>query len=147
MLTYAIQKAGYDYDQLDSQGSTDFAGFIRALENFPWAAQLALWNETQDGPLPALVLKNEEDQRELWISVLGTELGESFQLNAVSMQEKKGLFGFGKPKMDRTVTTFNVEGRSKVDRLCELLCSREYALLDEEVTRLDQLSRDLDEDS
>jgi len=146
MLTYAIQKTGYDYEQLDPQGATDYAGFIRALESFPWAEQLALWNETQDGPLPGLVLQNAEDQRELWISVLGTELDDSFQLNAVSMREKKGLFGMGKPKMERDVTTFDVDERTDVDRLCQLFCSRHYAPMDLEVARLAELARERDED-
>jgi hypothetical protein len=146
MLTYAIQKTGYDYGQLDPQGRTDFDGFIRALESFPWAEQLALWNDTQDGPLPALVLQHTEDQRELWISALGTELDESFQLNAVSVREKKGLFGMGKSKMERDVTTFDVNARTDLDQLCQLFCSRQYALMDQQVLRLAELERDNDED-
>jgi hypothetical protein len=146
MLTYAVQKTGYDYGQLDPQGNTDFDGFIRAFESFPWAEQLALWDETQDGPLPALVLQNAEDQRELWISALGTELDDSFQLNAVSMREKKGLFGMGKSKMERDVTTFDVNARRDVDRLCQMFCSRQYVSMDLEVVRFAELARRDEED-
>ncbi|AJK50782.1 hypothetical protein [Burkholderia plantarii] len=146
MLTYAIQKTGYDYEQLDPQGSVDYDGFIHALERFPWAGQLAQWNDEQSGPLPALVLQDAEARRELWISALGTTLGDSFQLNAVSMREKKGWFGMGKPKADREVVTFEVQARGDVDRLCRLFCDGEYAQLDEDVARLAERSREAEEE-
>ncbi|MBA1362946.1 hypothetical protein [Burkholderia gladioli] len=146
MLTYAIQKTGYDYAQLDSQGNTDFDGFIGALERFPWSAQLARWNEVQDGPLPAMVLSNEADRRELWISALGAGLADSFQLNVVAMREKKALFGLGKPKLDREVTSFEVYARADLDRLCRLFCNAQYADLDREVAKLAELDREADDD-
>ncbi|MBN3725994.1 hypothetical protein [Burkholderia sp. Ac-20379] len=142
MLTYAIQKTGDDDSQLDPQGPTDYAGFIRALEQFPWAQQLAQWDDDQSGPLPALVLRHTGDQRELWISALGTDLAQDFQLNAVAMREKKPRFGFGKPSIERDVVTFDVASRADVDRLCQLFCSAQYAAFDEDVARLDERSRE-----
>jgi hypothetical protein len=144
MLTYAIQKTGYDYEQLDPQGSVDYDGFVQALASFPWAEQLAQWNDEQSGPLPARVLQDSEARRELWISALGSGLDDSFQLNAVSMHETKGLFGIGKPKTSREVVTFEVETRGDVDRLCRLFCDGQYAQLDEEVVRLAERSREAD---
>ncbi|MEK6346525.1 MAG: hypothetical protein V4764_03535 [Burkholderia sp.] len=142
MLTYAIQKTGDDYSQLDPQGPIDYAGFIHALEQFPRAQQLAQWDDDQSGPLPALVLRHGGDQRELWVSALGAGLGEDFQLNAVAMREKKPRFGFGKPSIEKDVVTFDVESRADVDRLCQLFCSAQYAAFDEDVARLDERARE-----
>ncbi|GAB2871896.1 hypothetical protein GCM10027093_04410 [Paraburkholderia jirisanensis] len=132
MLTYSIQKVGYDYQQLDAQGETDFTSFIAAFEAFPWGEQYREWNETQDGPLPALVLQYKEDGRELWVSALSNDLTRDFQLNSVSMRTKKGLFGIGKETQQQHVETFDIRLRDDVDALCLAFCQRQF----EEVDRL-----------
>jgi hypothetical protein len=130
MLTYSIQKVGYDYQQLDAQGETDFTSFIAAFEAFPWGEQYREWNETQDGPLPALVLQFKEDGRELWVSALSDDLTRDFQLNSVSMRTKKGLFG--KETQQQNVETFNIRYREDLNTLCLAFCQRQF----EEVDRL-----------
>jgi hypothetical protein len=130
MLTYSIQKVGYDFKQLDPQGATDYASFTQAFDAFPWAAQHAEWDDTQDGPLPALVLQHADDQRELWVTALSDAHADGFQLNAVSMRMKKGLFGIGKGKLEQHVDTIDVRKRTDVDALCRLFCDRQYDELD-----------------
>ncbi|MGU3780081.1 hypothetical protein [Burkholderia metallica] len=145
MLTYSIQKVGYDFKQLDPQGETDYASFTRAFDAFPWAAQHAEWNDTQDGPLPALVLQQADDQRELWVTALSDAHAGGFQLNAVSMRMKKGLFGIGKGKLEQHVDTIDVDARADVDTLCRLFCDRQYDELDRRVATHAQRNR-LDDD-
>ncbi|WP_175782943.1 hypothetical protein [Burkholderia anthina] len=135
MLTYSTQKVGYDYNQLDPEGATDYASFTQAFDAFPWVAQHTEWNVLQDGPLPALVLQHAGDQRELWISALRDAHADGFQLNAVSMRMKKGLFGMGKAKLEQTVETIDVRKRVDVDTLCRLFCDRHYDELDRLVAR------------
>lgn len=130
MLTYAIQKTGYDFNRLDPQGATDYASFTQAFDAFPWVAQHAEWNETQEGPLPALVLQQADDQRELWVTALADAHSDGFQLNVVSMRMKKGLFGIGKGKLEQHVDTIDVGARADVDTLCRLFCDRQYDELD-----------------
>ncbi|MCA8089295.1 hypothetical protein LGM65_00090 [Burkholderia anthina] len=130
MLTYSTQKVGYDYNQLDPEGATDYASFTQAFDAFPWAAQHADWNALQDGPLPALVLQHAGDQRELWISALSDAHSDGFQLNVVSMRMKKGLFGMGKAKLEQYVETIDVRKRVDVDTLCRLFCDGHYDELD-----------------
>ncbi|KFG97548.1 hypothetical protein GQ56_0108355 [Burkholderia paludis] len=142
MLTYSVQKVGYDFNQLDPQGATDYASFTQAFDAFPWPAQHAEWDEAQEGPLPALVLQQADDQRELWVTALGDAHAEGFQLHAVSMRVKKGLFGIGKEKQERYVETIDVEKRADVDALCRLFCERQYDELDRLVARLAALGRD-----
>ncbi|MET3821735.1 MULTISPECIES: hypothetical protein [Burkholderia] len=146
MLTYAIQKAGYEFDQLDPQGVTDYASFVRAFDAFPWASQHAEWDDTQDGPLPALVLQQADDQRELWVTALSDAHPDGFQLNVVSMRMKKGLFGIGKGKLEQQVDTIDVDSRADVDTLCRLFCDRQYDELDRLVARHAERNR-FDDDS
>ncbi|MBJ9592068.1 hypothetical protein [Burkholderia seminalis] len=135
MLTYSIQKVGYDYKQLDPQGATDYASFTHAFDAFPWAAQHAEWDETQEGPLPALVLQHAGDQRALWVTALSDARSGGFQLNVVSMRMKKGLFGIGKGTLEQHVDTIDVDTRADVDTLCRLFCDRQYDELDRRVAR------------
>lgn len=145
MLSYSIQKVGYDFRQLDSQGATDLASFMSAFDTFPWAAQYVEWNETQEGPLPALVLQDTDDRRELWVSALSDDLTRSFQLNSVSMRLRKSLFGMGKEKLDEDVATFDVDSRADVDMLCRLFCERQYVELDRLVAQFVERNREDDD--
>ncbi|KER74141.1 hypothetical protein HR51_03445 [Burkholderia cepacia] len=146
MLTYSIQKVGYAFDQLDPQGATDYASFTQAFDAFPWAAQHAEWDDTQEGPLPALVLQHADDQRELWVTALSDAQADGFQLNAVSMRMKKGLFGIGKGKLEQHVDTIDVDTRADVDTLCRLFCDRQYDELDRLVAQHAERNR-VDDDS
>ncbi|RQT20530.1 hypothetical protein [Burkholderia contaminans] len=146
MLTYSVQKVGYAFEQLDLQGATDYASFTQAFDAFPWAAQHAEWDDTQDGPLPALVLQQADDQRELWVTALRDAHADGFQLNAVSMRMKKGLFGIGKGKLEQHVDTIDVDTRAEVDTLCRLFCDRQYDELDRLVARHAERNR-FDDDS
>lgn len=136
ILTYAIQKVGDDFNQLDPQGPIDLEGFMQALDEFPWAAQHLQWDETQEGPFPLLVLQNEGDQRELWVGALSGDPAGSYQLHAVSMQLRKSLFGKG--KMEQDVVTVDVDDREEANGLCRLFFGGRYAELDAAVARLVQ---------
>ncbi|MDR2296950.1 MAG: hypothetical protein LBE30_01210 [Comamonas sp.] len=143
MLSYSIQKVGSNFDTVEPQGPIDLAGMLRAIDEFPWCEQLRDWNEEQEGPLPALVLESEADQRQLWITALGEGLGQDFQLQSVATQTRKGLFG--KSRQDRNVLVFDVFGRSALNQLCALFCEREFDALDHEAQRLARQAED-DED-
>lgn len=138
MLTYAIQKVGYDHQQTDPQGETNLIAFMAAIDAFPWREQHQAWDEAQEGSLPALVLCNDAEQRQLWVTALGTGTtggtAGSYQLQSVAMRMRKGFFGKGKLAQDATVA--DARNRGEVDRLCELFCDGQYDALDREVERL-----------
>lgn len=140
MLTYAIQKTGYDHLQTDPQGETTLVAFLGAIDAFPWAEQHREWDEQQEGPLPALVLQNDADQRQLWVTALGSDRSGDYQLQAVSMQLRKGFFG--KAKLEQDATVFDARSRGEVDRLCELFCDAQYDAFDREVARLAERDAD-----
>ena len=143
MLSYAIQRVGYDYQRTDAYGATDCDAFLRTVDGFPWAAQHAEWNQAQEGPLPAVVLQNETDQRALWVTALGTgERDAGYQLQSVAMRSHKGFFGKAKVEQDATVA--EVGDRAELGRLCRLFCDAQYAALDDEVARLVQEESDRD---
>ncbi|AFQ51542.1 hypothetical protein [Burkholderia cepacia] len=147
MLTDSIQKVGYDFEQRDPQGATDYPSLTQAFDAFPWIAQHAEGNELQDGPLPALVLQHAGDRREWWISALSDAHSDGFQLNAVSMRTKKGRFGIGKGKLEQHVATIDVRTRVDVDVLCRLFCDRQYDELARLVARHAARNADDDRDS
>lgn len=123
MLSYAIQKVGFDFDQLEPQGPIDLTGMLRAIDGFPWREQLQDWNEEQDGPLPALVLECEAERRQLWITALGEGLGQDFQLQSVSTQVRKGLFG--KPRQEAQCARLRgVQAQHTQPALCTVLRTR-----------------------
>ncbi|MGJ7490830.1 hypothetical protein [Variovorax sp. ZT4R33] len=141
MLTHAFQKVGDDLPA-EPQGATDFMAFRHAIDAFPWVAEHALWDEQQEGALPAVVLQNVAAQRELWVTLLGdgADLGGAYLIQSVSMQFRKSLFGKGKMAQDAAVV--DVPSRAAVDRLCELFCDSAYEALDREVARLSAQGRD-----
>lgn len=134
MLTHAVQKVGDDYQQTQALGETNVIAFRAAIDAFRWAAQHAAWEVQQEGPLPVLVLQNQADQRELWVTALGADLAGEYQLQSVSMQLRKGFFG--KAKLEQDATVVDAHDRAEVDRLCELFCDGQYEALDREVDRL-----------
>ncbi|WP_408908774.1 hypothetical protein [Variovorax paradoxus] len=111
MLSYAIQKVGDDFQQTHPQGETTLLGFMAAIDAHPWEQQHREWNEQQDGPLPALVLRNEADQRELWVTLLGdgTDRRGEYQLQSVAMRPRKSFFGKG--KLEQDVAVFETRDR------------------------------------
>ncbi|MDA7415304.1 hypothetical protein PGB34_02905 [Xenophilus arseniciresistens] len=134
MLSHAVQYVGDAYDHSTPLGPIDGAGFKAAIDDFPWAAQHAQWDKAQEGPLPCLILRAEVDQRELWVTALGGEPGDAYQLQSVSIQMRKSLFG--KPKAQHDATAFDVDDRATVDQLIDLFASASYAQLDAQVQRL-----------
>ncbi|MBS75393.1 hypothetical protein ACEN9J_34975 [Variovorax sp. Varisp41] len=136
MLSYAIQKVGDDFQQTHPQGETTLLGFMAAIDAHPWQQQHREWNEQQDGPLPALVLRNEADQRELWVTLLGdgTDRRGEYQLQSVAMRPRRGFFGKG--KLEQDVAVFETRDRGELDRLCELFCDGQYEALDREAGRM-----------
>ncbi|MGJ7610178.1 MULTISPECIES: hypothetical protein [unclassified Variovorax] len=80
------------------------------------------------------MLKKEPDQRELWVTALGSDRAGSYPLQAVSMKLRKGFFGKGKLEQDASVV--DARNRGEVDRLCELFCGGQHEAFDREVARL-----------
>lgn len=144
MLTWGIQRVGYADDQVDEQGVVDVEAFLRAFDAFPWAEQNRLWNKTQEGPMAALVLKNEADKRKLWItSYAGDgEFGESYFVAAEWMAPRKSLFGFGQTKMVEDTATFDMVGRPHLEELCRLLADARHEEFDKQVAKCVERDRD-----
>lgn len=145
-FTHAIQKAGDAAEHTDPQGPIDLAGFLRAVDAFPWREQLAAWDELQDGPLPALVLQNTANQAELWVSALGSGEITGYQLHLMRMKLRKAFFGMGQEKLAQQVTTASVDTRQDVDRLCGLFHDQRLEVLEEEMQRLEEAERNRNDD-
>ncbi len=134
MLSHAVQYVGDAYDHSTPLGPVDGPGFKAALDDFPWAAQHAQWDKVQEGPMPCLILRAEADQRALWVTAQGGDPQDGYQVQSVSVQMRKSLFG--KPKPVQDATAVDVEDRATLDRLIDLFSSARYEQLDAEVARL-----------
>lgn len=75
------------------------------------------------------------------VTALTDAHSDGFQLNAVAMRMKKGLFGIGKGKLEQQVDTIDVRKRVDVDALCRLFCDRQYDELGQRVARHVRRSR------
>lgn len=135
MLTCAIQKVGYEPDPTDDGGPTSLVEFMALIDRFPWAAQHQAWGAHQAGPLPAVVLRNEADERQLWVTLLGDgrERTGAYPLQWVRSVERKRLFGKRTRELEADVV--NVDSRNDVDLLCQLFCERRYEDLDAQMAR------------
>lgn len=135
MLTWGIQRVGYADEQIDQQGTTDVSAFLRAFDAFPWVEQNNQWDETQDGPMAALILQSDADKRKLWITALASDgkLNDSYFVAVEWTAPRKSLFGFGQIKMVEETAAFSMPGRRNAEQLCRLFCDFRYEEFDREI--------------
>jgi hypothetical protein len=146
MLTWAIQRVGYADEHVDQQGTTDVDAFLLAFDAFPWVEQNNQWDETQDGPMAALILQNEADKRKLWITALASDekLNDSYFIAVEWTAPRKSLFGFGQIKMVEETAAFSMVGRPNTEQLCRLFCDSRYEEFDRQIAEWVRRDRDGD---
>jgi hypothetical protein len=146
MLTWAIQRVGYADEQVDQQGTTDVNAFLRAFDAFPWVEQNRQWDETQEGPMAALILQNEADKRKLWITAFASDgkLNDSYFIAVEWTAPRKSLFGFGQIKMVEETAAFSMAGRPNTEQLCRLFGDSRYEEFDRQIAEWVRRDRDGD---
>src|SRR5688500_6406224 len=70
-FTWNIQLAGYDYNQYDLKGETDYSKFISEFDKFPWLEQLDSHQQIQKGCSPTLSVKDKRTKTSFWVSMPG----------------------------------------------------------------------------
>ena len=153
-FTHAVQRVGSNPLHTEPQGPTDLDGFIRAIDVFPWIEQHIAWNETQEGPLPAVVLQNTASKSELWVTALASPTANDvngipeqwvltdYQLHHVSIKPHKTLFGFGKEVMKESAETASAETREEALEWCRLFHQGQTEALERAFERAIQRDRD-----
>jgi len=62
-FTWNIQKAGYEFDQYDLKGKTDYHPFIKELEQYPWKKELIKANKNPGKVSPTLSVIDEKENK------------------------------------------------------------------------------------
>jgi len=126
-FTWNIQMAGYDHNQTDQKGETNYESFFKAFEEFPWMEQIEIANQNPDKVSPTITVKDLKTGKDFWISMAGNKNDFGFIIGYIYPKEKKTLFGFGKVKEIRWLEMYNLEDQNKVKELIKLFFNRNSA--------------------
>ncbi|MCY4779091.1 hypothetical protein ORI89_05480 [Sphingobacterium sp. UT-1RO-CII-1] len=67
-FTWDIQLAGYNHNQADKKGKTNYKDFLNEFESFPWLDQIEKANQFPDKSAPTLSIKDLKTAKDFWIS-------------------------------------------------------------------------------
>ncbi len=137
-FTWNIQKAGYDFDQYDLKGQTDYRNFIREFEQFPWKEQLKMASENPDKVSPTLAVTDDKENKTFWVSIAGDQNEQGYIIGYVYPKMKKGFFGLGKENQVKWLEMFLTQDGELIKRLYQLLFDRQYDKLYAELNQLEK---------
>lgn len=137
-FTWNVQKAGYEFDQKDLKGNTDYQNFIREFEQFPWLNELKKANETTGKAEPTLSVIDEKENKIFWASISGNQKEYGFIIGYIYPKKKKTFFGFGKEKEIRWLDMFQTQDTELIKRFFRLQFNREYEKLNSELNKLEK---------
>lgn len=140
-FTWDVQLAGYDYSQVDQKGETNFDDFIEEFENFPWMQQLDSCQKIQSGCSPTMSVKDLKTGKVFWVSMCGDRNDNGYLIGYIYPKEKKGLFGFGKPKTIRWLEIYLTEDKELVKNCFKLFFDRRYDQLENTIRNLEEYAQ------
>ena len=133
-----IQRAGYDFNQYDDMGETDFQNFISEFEKFPWLEQLDSFQEKQEGCSPTLSVKDLKSKKDFWVSMAGDRNDHGYLIGYIYPKEKKGFLGLGKTKTVRWLEIYTTEDKRVVERTFDQFFQRNFIKLENTIRKLDE---------
>lgn len=137
-FTWNVQLAGYDYGQADQKGETNFDGFIKEFENFPWIEQLDSYQKIQSGCSPTMSVKDLKTGKDFWVSMGGDRNDNGYLIGYIYPKEKNRLFGFGKQKTIRWLEIYLTEDKYLVKNCFNLFFDREHGQLENKIRKLEE---------
>jgi hypothetical protein len=73
-FTWDVQLAGYNHDQTDQKGETNYQDFIKEFDTFPWLDQIEKANQFPDKVSPTISIKDLQTVKIFGFQCLGTEI-------------------------------------------------------------------------
>ncbi|WP_418509685.1 hypothetical protein [Corallibacter sp.] len=137
-FTWNVQLAGYDYSKADQKGETKFDEFIEEFENFPWMEQLDSYQKIQSGCSPTMSVKDLKTGKDFWVSMGGDRNEHGYLIGYIYPKEKKGLFGFGKPKTIRWLEIYLTEDQDLVKNCFKLFFNRNHDQFESKIRKLEE---------
>ncbi len=140
-FTWNIQLAGYNHDQADQKGETNYNDFLNEFDSFPWLDQIEKANQFQDKSEPTLSIKDLKTGKDFWISMSGDKNNHGYIIGYVYPKEKKGLLGFSKPKQIRWLEMRLTEDTQTVKELIKLFFDRDYKEFEPKIRKLEDFGK------
>jgi|ThiBio_inoc_biof_1041523.scaffolds.fasta_scaffold02628_7 hypothetical protein len=140
-FTWNIQLAGYNHDQADQKGETNYHDFIREFDAFPWLDQIEKASLFPDKSTPTLSIKDLRTGKDFWISMSGDRNNHGYIIGYIYPKEKKGLFGFGKPKQIRWLEMRLTEDTKTVKELIKNFFERKYNDFETKIRKLEDFGQ------
>lgn len=135
-FTWTIQMAGYDFDQFDEKGETDYNNFITEFESFPWLDQLDAYLEKMEGCSPTLSVKDLQTGRVLWVSMMGTPEMNTHLLGYIYPKKEKELLGL--TTKSATWLEAYIADTSNVKQCYKMIFDRNYEQLESTIRALEE---------
>ncbi len=137
-FTWDIQLAGYDYNQYNQKGETDFSNFISEFDKFPWLEQLDSYQQIQKGCSPTLSVKDKGTKTSFWVSMAGDRNDHGYLIGYVYPKEKKGLLGLGKTKEIKWLEIYLTTDTQLVKDCFKLYFDRDFSKLETKIRLLEK---------
>ena len=138
MFTYDVQHGGDPHDKYEIKGQTDYDNFILVFEAFPWLDEIEKSNANPYGSSPTLSVKNQTDNRDLWVSMAGDRTYYGYLVGYVYPKTTKGVFGFGKARTFSWVEIYLTEEKQLIKDYFKIYFDKNYDRLHYEIKKLDK---------
>ncbi|MDO3695984.1 hypothetical protein QVZ41_14120 [Wenyingzhuangia sp. chi5] len=137
-FTWNIQRAGYEFDQYDFKGETDYLNFLNEFEKFPWMNELKKANQNPEKVSPTLSVEDEKEKKTFWVSISGDENQHGYIIGYIYPKMKKSFFGLGKEKEIRWLEMFQTQNIELIKKCYHFQFNREYDKLYIELNQLEK---------
>jgi hypothetical protein len=138
MFTYDVQHGGDSLDKYELKGQTDYDNFMLAFEAFPWIDEIERSNANPNGSSPTLSVKNETDNKDLWVSMAGDRNNHGYLIGYVYLKPKKRILGFGKLKTIKWVEIYLTVEKQLIVNLFKIYFDKDYDRLYYELRKLEK---------
>ncbi len=140
-FTWNVQLAGYNHDQADQKGETNYQNFIKEFDSFPWLDQIEKASQYPDKVSPTLSIKDLKTGKDFWISMSGDRTNHGYIIGYIYLIEKKGFLGLGKPKQIRWLEMRLTENTQTVRKLTKLFFDRNYDQFEPKIRDLEDFGQ------
>jgi hypothetical protein len=138
MFSYDIQYGGDPHDKYELKGKTDYDNFISVFDNFPWLYEIEKSNANPKGSSPTLSIKNNNDEKDFWISMSGNRNNHGYLVGYIYSKTSKGLFSLGKEKIKKKLEIYLTADKQQVKDFIMLYFDKKYNQLHSELKKLEK---------
>lgn len=133
-FTWYVQLAGYDYNQADQKGETNFNGFIEEFEKFPWMKQLDNYQKIQSGCSPTMTVKDVKTRKDFWVSMGGNRNDYTYLIGYIYPKKQK-------VKPIRWLEIYLTKDTELIKNCFKLFFERKYDQFERQVRKLEEFGQ------